>query len=277
MRYFITSHACYTNDRKVNLKNITLGFYARENECVFYGNKFLKSFCNESINKRKEYKPLFKKRREYFQMEFARNEGDKYDSYIYCCNTKERIYDFKNGDLLLSQVVDLITLHNNTYSDSPIYVSLLTCNVECYDEGNEYGRKLHRKASFKNNFYPEKYTKENREEKARVSKKIRNTLPSVALSKAKSRHTLKSGNHVLYSGKKIQIVKKDKKMFSVNGEQLNKKLATYVPNIDEGRTVMFENDLWTVEETNGPMISIRNIKTRDETKVDARDVVTLEY
>ena len=275
MRYFITSHGCYTNRRKVNLKKVTLLFYAQENECVFYGNKYLKAFCNESINKRKEYKPLFKKRREYFQMEFCRQEKDKYESYIYCCNTKERIYDFKNGDLLLSQVVDLVTLHNG--NESPIYLSMLTCNVECEDEGEEYGRKLHRKSSFKNNFFPSKYTNKNRENKARTSKKIRSTIPDLKVSKMESRHILKSGDFVLSSGKKVQVVKKEGKWFSTEGEELNRKMVTYLPDIEPGRSVMYKQDLWTVEESEGPNLSIRNVKSRAEERVEARDVVALEY
>jgi hypothetical protein len=276
MRYFISSHGCYTNRRKVNLKKVTLLFYARENECIIYNNKFLKAFCRESTNKRKEYKPLFKKRREYFQMEFSREENDPCDSYIYCCNTKERIYDFKNGDLLLSQVVDIVTLHNNTYSDSPIYLSMLTCNSECEEDGENYGRRLHRKSSFKKNFYPKNFTNKNREERARTSKKIRNTIPSLAVSKMQSRHTLKSGNTVLSNGKKIQVFKKDGKWYSEEGE-INRKLVTYVPDIEPGTSVLYKEDLWTVEESDGAHLSIRNLKSRAEERVEARDVVALEY
>ena len=277
MRYFITSHGCFTNRRKVNLKKVTLLFHARENECVFYGNKYLKGFCNESINKRKEYKPLFKKRGEYFQMEFCRQEKDKFDSYIYCCNTKERIYDFRNGDLLLSQVIDLVTLHNDTYSDSPAYLSMLTCNVECEDEGEEYGRKLHRKSSFKLNYFPSKYTNKNRENKARTSKKIRETIPGLKVSKMRSLHVLKSGDFVLSNGKKLQVVKKDGKWFSTEGEELNRKMVTYLPDIETGRSVMYKEGLWTVEESEGPHLTIRNVKSRAEERVEARDVVALEY
>ena len=276
MRYFISSHGCYTNRRKVNLKKVTLLFYARENECIIYNNKFLKAFCRESTNKRKEHKPLFKKRREYFQMEFSREETDTHDSYIYCCNTKERIYDFKNGDLLLSQVVDIVTLHNNTYSDSPIYLSILTCNSECEEDGENYGRTLHRKSSFKKNFYPKIFTNKNREERARTSKKIRNTIPSLAVSKMQSRHTLKSGNTVLSNGKKIQVFKKDGKWYSEEGE-INRKLVTYVPDIEPGTSVLYKEDLWTVEESDGAHLSIRNLKSRAEERVEARDVVALEY
>ena len=277
MRYFISSHGCYVNDKKVSLKDVALCFYARENECVFYNNKFLKSFCNESINKIKEYKPLFKKRGEYFQMEFSREEGDKFDSYIYCCTTKERIYNFKSGDLLLSQVIDLVSLHNNSYSDSPIYLSMLTCNAECSTENENRGRKLHRKRSFKENFFPESYTKERSEEAAQQSKTIRKRLPSLKTNTLKSRHILKSGNFVLSKGKKVQVVRKDKKVFSVNGEELVRKEVAYLPDIEEGRSVMYKKDLWTVEETNGHRISIRNNKTRAEKQVDSRDVVALDY
>ena len=277
MRYFISSHGCYTNRRKVNLKKVTLLFYARENECIVYNNKFLKAFCRESTDKRKEHKPLFKKRREYFQMEFCREETDKFDSYIYCCNTKERIYDFKNGDLLLSQVVDLVTLHNDTYSDSPIYLSMLTCNVECEgEEEEEYGRKLHRKSSFKHNFYPSKYTNKNRENKTALSKKIRSTIPGLAVSKMQSRHTLKSGNSFLYNGKRIKAIKKDGKWYS-NGVELNRKSMTYLPHIEPGASVMYKADLWTVEESDGAYLSIRNVKSRAEERVETRDVVALEY
>ena len=274
MRYFISSHGCYTNRRKVDLKEVTLLFYARENECIKYNNKFLKAFCRDSVNKRKEPKPLFKKRREYFQMEFSREENDKFDSYIYCCNTKERIYDFKNGDLLLSQVVDIVTLHNN--SDSPIYLSMLTCNSECEEDAENYGRTLHRKSSFKNNFYPKNFTNKNREERARTSKRIRNTIPSLAFSKMKSRHTLKSGDFVLSKGERVQVVKRDGKWFSVDGEELNRKMVSYIPYIDVGQTVMFEGELCTVEEINGPMLTIRNIKTREEKQVETRDAVPLD-
>ena len=276
MRYFISSHGCYVNDKKVSLKDVTLCFYAQENECVFYNNKFLKAFCNESINKRKEYKPLFKKRGEYFQMEFSREEGDKFDSYIYCCTTKERIYNFKSGDLLLPQVIDLVTLHNNSYSDSPIYLSMLTCNAECSTENENHGRKLHRKRSFRENFFPESYTKEKSEKTKQNSKTLRKRIPSLKTNTLKSRHILKSGDYVLSNGERVQVVKKDKKLFSVNGKELVRKEVTYLPAIEEGQTVMYKKDLWTVEET-GPRLSIRNIKSRAEKHVNSRDVVALDY
>ena len=273
MRYLLSSHGCYVRDKKVDLKGVTLCFYAEENECIIYGKRFLKGFCNESINKRKEYKPRFKKRGEYFQMEYSREVSDKSESYIYCCNTKERIYDFKNGDLLLSQVIDLITLHNN--SESPIYLSLLTCNSECSDEGEEYGQTLHRKRSFKRNYFPDTMTNKNRAEKRLVSKSVRRTIPSLQTNTMKRRHLLKSGDFVLYNGKKVQVVKKGK-WFSVDGEELNRKLITYIPDIDVGQTVMVNGGLWTVEESNGPTLSIRNIKDRRESQVETKDAVPLE-
>ena len=273
MRYLLSSHGCYVRDKKVDLKGVTLCFYAEENECIIYGKRFLKGFCNESINKRKEYKPRFKKRGEYFQMEYSREVSDKSESYIYCCNTKERIYDFKNGDLLLSQVIDLITLHNN--SESPIYLSLLTCNSECSDEGEEYGQTLHRKRSFKSNYFPATMTNKNRAEKRLVSKSVRRTIPSLQTNTMKRRHLLKSGDFVLYNGKKVQVVKKGK-WFSVDGEELNRKLITYIPDIDVGQTVMVNGGLWTVEESNGPTLSIRNIKDRRESQVETKDAVPLE-
>ena len=273
MRYLLSSHGCYVKDKKVDLKDVTLLFYAEENECIIYGKRFLKGFCNESINKRKEYKPRFKKRGEYFQMEYSREVSDKSESYIYCCNTKERIYDFKNGDLLLSQVIDLITLHNN--SESPIYLSLLTCNSECSDEGEEYGQTLHRKRSFKRNYFPATMTNKNRAEKRLVSKSVRRTIPSLQTNTLKRRHLLKSGDFVLYNGKKVQVVKKGK-WFSVDGEELNRKLITYIPDIDVGQTVMVNGGLWTVEESNGPTLSIRNLRDRRESQVETRDAVPLE-
>jgi len=273
MRYLLSSHGCYVKDKKVDLKDVTLLFYAEENECIIYGKRFLKGFCNESINKRKEYKPRFKKRGEYFQMEYSREVSDKSESYIYCCNTKERIYDFKNGDLLLSQVIDLITLHNN--SESPIYLSLLTCNSECSDEGEEYGQTLHRKRSFKRNYFPATMTNKNRAEKRLVSKSVRRTIPSLQTNTMKRRHLLKSGDFVLYNGKKVQVVKKGK-WFSVDGEELNRKLITYIPDIDVGQTVMVDGGLWTVEESNGPTLSIRNLRDRRESQVETRDAVPLE-
>jgi ASC-1-like (ASCH) protein len=154
---------------------------------------------------------------------------------------------------------------------------MLTCNSECEEEDAEnYGRTLHRKSSFKNNFYPKNFTNKNREERARTSKKIRNTLPSLAVSKMQSRHTLKSGNTVLFNGKKLQVVKKDGKWYS-DGQELNRKLVTYVPDIEEGTSVMYKQDLWTVEESDGAHLSIRNVKSRAEERVEARDVVALEY
>jgi hypothetical protein len=273
MRYLLSSHGCYVKDKKVDLKDVTLLFYAEENECIIYGKRFLKGFCNESINKRKEYKPRFKKRGEYFQMEYSREVSDKSESYIYCCNTKERIYDFKNGDLLLSQVIDLITLHNN--SESPIYLSLLTCNSECSDEGEEYGQTLHRKRSFKRNYFPATMTNKNRAEKRLVSKSVRRTIPSLQTNTMKRRHLLKSGDFVLYNGKKVQVVKKGK-WFSVDGEELNRKLITYIPDIEVGQTVMVDGGLWTVEESNGPTLSIRNLRDRRESQVETKDAVPLE-
>jgi hypothetical protein len=40
---------------------------------------------------------------------------------------------------------------------------------------------------------------------------------------------------------------------------------------------MYKEGLWMVEETDGPYLSIRNVKSRAEERVEAREVVALDY
>lgn len=133
MRYVISAHGCYRKEEKVHLKGMRLEFHSAENEYLEYSKAYLKTFCKKSMNKRnKAYKPVRKVDDYYYQMELGRKTKDTFESYIYCCTTKQMIYDFRYGDLLLSDALDLIRLHADLENKGTwIFVSMLTCNTIC--------------------------------------------------------------------------------------------------------------------------------------------------
>ena len=156
-RYFISGHGCYLPEYKISIDpKITLDFFSYEDECLQYNNAYIETFCTQSQYKRvKGYTPEFSLKNNYYQMVFngEKTEGYKYIS-IYCCNTNSYIYKFYdddtgivNADLTLSNVLDLITLHNDTHLKlKKVNLSVLTCNNSCYRElnNNTYTVKLNK-------------------------------------------------------------------------------------------------------------------------------------
>lgn len=286
MRYFITTHGCFRKKETIDLKGVHLLFHAYENECVKYNNAYLRSFCKDSINKLKgKQKPVFTATNKYYEMEFGKQEGDKFDSYIQCCTTGEIIYDFINGDLLLSDVIDIIKAHHDLYdSESPIYVSVLTCNTECSDFNTNYGTTLHRSISTKNT--PNRYPA-NKNNWNTVRKSARNTrkqnMNTLSISKGTRKHRLKLGNSVIHptKGTKTVVTIENKKKLKARG-------SYFLPEVESGNTVLYHNELWRIMYVEGegePVVRyiLEHFRERNENgsplqiTVDAREVIKLEF
>ena len=156
-RYFISGHGCYLPEYKINIDpKITLDFFSYEDECLQYNNAYIESFCTQSQYKRvKGYTPEFSIKNKYYEMVFngEKEEGYKYIA-VYCCNTNSYVYKFYdddtkiiNKDLTLSNVLNLINLHNDTHLKlKKVNLSILTCNNSCYRElnNNTYSVKLNK-------------------------------------------------------------------------------------------------------------------------------------
>lgn len=284
MRYFITTHGCFRKKETIDLKGIHLLFHAYENECVKYNNAYLRSFCKDSINKLKgKQAPVFTATKKYYEMEFGRQDGDRSDSYIQCCTTGELIYDFINGDLLLSDAIDIISAHSALYDPSPIYVSVLTCNVECSDFNTNYGTTLHRTISSTNT--PNRYPP-NKNNWNAVRKSARNTrkqnMNSISISKGTRKHRLKLGNSVIHpkKGTKNVVTKENKKKLKARG-------SYFLPEVEPGNTVLYKNELWRIMYIEGegePVVRYILEHFRERTAngplqetVDAREVIKLEF
>jgi len=156
MKYYIVAHGCHRYNQIFDI-DITLHFYAAEGECIVVTQKIMNTICSD-INElgpsfNNSIKPLFTRipTSQYHQIEFGREDNDPLRSIIYCCG-KDRhgvygeIYDFINGDLLLSQVIDLLKLHASIHENStPIELYILSCNTECDSPpGPNYGVKITR-------------------------------------------------------------------------------------------------------------------------------------
>jgi len=238
MRYLITTHGCYRKNETVNLRSAKLLVYAFENECIYYENDYVDSFCDKSIHKRKgDYKRKFIATKKYYQMDFGPLPDDKFESYIQCCTTGKQLYHFKNGDLSLSDVLDMIITYNKHFKDSPIYISVLTCNTNCADkdESKEYGER------FSLDRPPKRYpaSKKNWNVTRNSVTKKRKRDMDIPTSRRILRHKFKPGEIALHPNGTQQIVT----------EKNQKELKGYyfLPEVKIGNAVLYQNKLWRIQ------------------------------
>jgi hypothetical protein len=274
MRYLISAHGCYYKTEKVPLHNVRLEFHSSEDECVNYRFSYIKSFCSKSINKRnKAYKPVRKVDHQYYQMDLTRSNDDTSPCFIYCCSKQELLYDFDNGDLTLTNLIDMVRLHAEKHGHTGwIYISMLTCNTDCYDTSEEeLTIPLRRLESFNNRRLVTTVIKNRRKRSLQTRKNNMRRLPYSSL---KRKHIPKIGDRMIDKrGNEIEIQTKEESV------QLRKNPKfVYLPKLQPGDYVMYEADLWVIDDIkqkhNG---IIRNIKTNEIANVDIRDLIKTEF
>jgi hypothetical protein len=130
--YMVRAHGCYRPDEKVVLEdNVYLSLFSFQDEGLEYKTDYAREFCAGRRTTHAGYKPIETISSEYFQMLFCRSERDMHPCYVHCCSTNERVYDFVDGDILLSELLYLVKFHASTYGASYIDLNLLTCNSPC--------------------------------------------------------------------------------------------------------------------------------------------------
>jgi len=242
MRYLITTHGCYRKQETIDLKSTKLLMYAYENECIRYGKEYLESFCCKSIHKKKgNYKRKFIATQKYYQMIFGSLPGDTFHSYIQCCRTGKKIYDFKHGDLLLSDAIDIITAYNNHFNPSPIYISVLTCNTDCGDkdenENKEYGEHL--ALNLPPRRYPSSKKNWNLARKT-VTNTRKENMTRPPRGRGVLRHQFKVGEIAVQpDGTHTVVTEENKKRLKAKGTYL------FTP-VKIGDAVFYQNRLWRI-------------------------------
>ena len=246
MRYLITTHGCFRKHETIDLNDVKLLMYAHENECIRYSKRYYQTFCNKSVQKRKgNYKRKFIATKKYYQMEFGSLPEDEFESYIQCCRTKKIIYNFKNGDMLLSDILDMITAYNNHFNPTPIYVSVLTCNTNCADKSetneNDYGENLGLgRPPF---LFPSSKKNWNSTRNAGANARKRNML--IPSSRGTLRHRFKPGNRVIEpNGTETLVTEKNRKSLKAMGSYL-------LPPAKPGNSVYYQNKLWRIQSIQG--------------------------
>jgi hypothetical protein len=270
MRYLLAAHGCYHDKEKVSLRGIDLEFYSEQNECVRYTSQYIHSFCRESTHKDNVYKPVFVAKKNYYEMSFNREYGDKVPSFISCCTTGEIIYDFKDGDLTLSEVLDIIRIHADF--NYPKYIlpklSILACNAACYTSDETTNIILHRRKSFNE----QNRTNQNltlRQSRYNSSQKRKRNMNRLGYIAKKRRHFLKPGDNVVSKAtgnitpvenmprEELKKIRRDPDLF-------------WLPRLKVGDQVMHESTLWIIEDISKghfAYCTIRNIKTGKEARV----------
>jgi len=275
MRYYISAHGCYRKYEKVPLEDLVLDFYSAENEFLDYSDAYVQSFCSKSIHHKKAYKHVRRVKHHYYEMELGSEESDTFDSYVECCTTRERLYDFKHGDRLLSDILDLIRLHaSQQEKPTKIYVSMLTCNDECnIRRKKEVGVVLRRSSSFSQTNYNAR-TK-NLANVRKLSLLMRHhNMQSNPNSSRRMKHHLKRGNRVLdkKTGEKIRIQNKTQKStFKRNPNYM------FVPNVGLGDHVMYDKTMWQVIDEKKGQSTIQQLQTKDMVTVDTHDLMKIEF
>jgi len=133
--YMVRSHGCYRRNEKVLLgDNLYLSLHSFQDEGLEYNPRYAKEFCEGRITPHPGYKPVDTADTEYFQMLFCRNETDRHPCYVHCCTTNERVYDFIDGDLLLSDLIYLVNFHAQSHGITWIDLNLLTCHGPCNND-----------------------------------------------------------------------------------------------------------------------------------------------
>jgi len=278
MRYVITAHGCHRKE-KIPLHNVKLLMYAYENEYVRYKPPYAGSFCKKSYNKKsKYYKPLFRVSDRYYQMSFGREEGDRFYSYVECCKTGETIYDFANGDLLLSDVIELIKHHAaiHEYND-PLYLSILTCNTPCNGVVPDVGTYLHRSTSYEPGLEPANYnwaTTRNKSTRRRKLNMVR--LPK---SRRVRSHFPKPGNTMAHSvtHEKSEVPEG----LPLSDLREIHRTHYFIPNLQFGDFVYYRGETYSIqeiaEEHGIVYYDIRNTRTGKSHWVKSWEVIKIEY
>lgn len=133
--YMVRAHGCYRPNEKVLLgDNLYLSLHAFQNEGLEYKPSYAREFCAGRLTAHPGYKPIDTVDTEYFQMLFCRNASDRSPCYVHCCTTNERVYDFIDGDLLLSELIYLMNFHAQSHDAYWIDLNLLTCNSPCTND-----------------------------------------------------------------------------------------------------------------------------------------------
>jgi hypothetical protein len=254
MRFLITTHGCYRKRETVDLGSAKLLVHAFENECIRYGDDYKDTFCDKSIHKRKgDYKRKFIATRKYYQMEFSSLPEDNFESYIQCCTKNKKIYDFKNGDLLLSDALDMIVAYNKRINDTPIYISVLTCNTQCEDkEDTNFGEHL--TVNQPPRLYPVSKKNWNITRKSATNSRKKNML--IPASRGTLRHRFKVGNRAIHSTHGTE---------NVVTEENRKRLKTtsyFLPRTKVGDAVLYQRDLWRVRSIDGEQYILEPFKPK---------------
>lgn len=242
MRYLISTHGCYRKKETIDLKSTKLLMYAFENECIWYKKPYLESFCCKAIHKKKgDYKRKFIATKKYYQMIFGSLFDDTFNSYIQCCRTGKKIYDFKHGDLLLSDAIDIITAYNNHFNPSPIYISVLTCNTDCddkdEDESKEYGEYL--EVNRPPRLHPSSKKNWNATRKSVTNARRENM--SIPAKRGAYRHQFKLGEIAVQpDGTHTVVTEENKKRLKAKGSYL------FIPT-KIGDAVFCQNKLWRIQ------------------------------
>jgi hypothetical protein len=148
--YMVRAHGCYRPDEKVVLEdNVYLSLHSFQDEGLEYKTDYAREFCAGRRTTHAGYKPIETISSEYFQMLFCRSERDMHPCYVHCCSTNERVYDFVDGDILLSELLYLVNFHASTYGASYIDLNLLTCNSPCSNDPIMRSRVLDSYYSYK--------------------------------------------------------------------------------------------------------------------------------
>jgi hypothetical protein len=253
--------------------------YAYENEYVRYKPEYAETFCTKAYNKKsKIYKPLFKVAQQYYEMSFGREQGDRFYSYVSCCKTGETIYDFANGDLLLSDVIELIMHHAKIHEyTGPHDLSILTCNTPCSGKVPDVGTYLHRSTSYEPGLDPPNYNWNTTRKRSQVRRK--KNMVRLPNSRRIRSHFPKSGNIMMNKEtyEKIRVPPNATEDY----RHAIKKTHFFIPNLQEGDFVYYYGETYVIdqiqEENKIIYYEIRNTLTGYSTWVDAREVLKIEY
>ena len=279
MRYLITAHGCRRKEI-IPLHNVRLAMYAYEDEYVKYSPPYAADFCEKSLNKKKKaYKPLFVVSGSYYEMSFGKEQGDKFHSFVESCSKHQPIYDFANGDLLLSDVIELIRHHAYINDhEGIINLAVLTCNMPCSGpDVPNVGTHLHRSTSYENGKEPADYNWHKTRRKSMLKRK-KNMVRLPESQRIKS-HIPKAGNTIYHSETHERMVVPEG---LTNRNRMTLKRSHYfIPNLQSGDFVFYYGETYVIdqiaEEHRITYYEIRNTRSQETLWVDARAVIKIEY
>lgn len=279
MRYVVTAHGCRRKEI-IPLHNVRLAMYAYEDEYVRYAPTYADEFCEKSmIKKKKAYKPLFIVTDSYYEMSFGKEQGDQFHSFVECCSKKQPIYDFANGDLLLSDVIELIRHHAfiNDHEGN-IQLAILTCNMPCSGpDVPNVGTFLHRSTSYEPGKEPADYNWHKTRRKSML--KRRRNMERLPQSRRIKSHIPKAGNTMYHSETHDPMVVPPG--LAAGNRMTIKKTHYFIPNLQPGDFVYYYGETYVIDQIAPEHkiihYQIRNTRTRESLWVDARAVIKIEY